>query len=886
MKWLRAWIFRSAGLFRTERREQELADEMESHLQMHMEDYLRSGMTREQARRDAILKLGGVEQTKQTYRERGTIPWIENLLRDMSYALRQLRKSPGFALTAILTLALGIGVATAMFAIVDGVLVRPLAFPHAQQFYIPVGIDATGEEMYGMKYAEIKEWQEATRNSADIAFERGDPDILDTPSGAQLIYRESISANLLRTLGVQPMLGRGFLPQEYEDGQSHVALLSYTTWRELFASNPKILGQTVRIGGARYAVIGIMPPHFEYPLWGNKIEVWTPVARSVLLDEQEYMNHMPILRLKPGVKPAIVQAELSSVQGRIAQAVKPGDEVATHVRLTALRDSIVTDVRPALTALEIAVVLIWLIACCNVAGLLLARLASRRVEIAVRGALGAGKWRIVRQFLTESLLLSVAGALSGLCLAIFTLQIFRRTLAQQLPLARNIHLNPAVLLALVCFTLLTGLIFGSIPAILAARAPLEETLKSGGPTGSRDRWQARLRNGLLICEIAVSMILLVGAGLMLRTVYALQHVPLGFRTDHIVLTSFTIPNYDYKGRDMNTALWAPLLERVQHVPGVQFASLSTAMPIGHSMDLQTAVYSPGTTKSEAMALIRAASPDQLRVLGIRMYAGRFFNAQDTPTSMPVAVVNRTFSQRYFSGQDAIGEPIRFGRVPMRATIVGVLDDVHQEKAATPSQPEIYVCMNQLKAGDSLYVPLLGWFMELAVRTQTAPDAMIPELRRVIHSQNPDLVAGDFTTMNQAVEDSIGSQRLAARVIGIFGGLALLITVVGMYGLLSYSVAQRTREIGIRMALGADRGRVMGMVLRQALTLLILGIAAGLALAFWSTRLLHSFLYGVSTHDPWTLVVVPFVLALCGALAAFIPARRAASIDPMRALRSE
>jgi predicted permease len=811
---------------------------------------------------------------------------MTTLLNDLRYAIRQLRKSPGFAATAILTLALGIGVATTMFAIVDGVLLRPLTFPRAQQLYTPVGIDAKGEEEYGVKYAEIKQWQEATRNSADIAFERGDPDILDTPSGAQLIYKETISANLLRTLGVQPMLGRGFLPQEYEDSQSHVALLSYVTWRELFASNPKILGQTVRIGGARYTVIGIMPPHFEYPLWGNKIEVWTPVARSVLLDEQEYLDHMPILRLKPGVKPAIVQAELSSAQAHIAQAAKPGDEVATHVRLTALRDSIVADVRPALTALEIAVILIWLIACCNVAGLLLARLASRRVEIAVRGALGAGKWRIVRQFLTESLLLSTAGAVSGLGLAAFILQIYRRTLAQQLPLAQNIHLNTVVLLALVSFTLLTGLIFGSIPAILAARAPLEETLKSGGPTSSKDRGQARLRNGLLIGEIAVSVILLVGAGLMLRTVYALRHVPLGFRTDHIVLTSFTIPNYDYKGRDLNTALWDPLLERVQHVPGVQFASLSTVMPIGHAMELLTDVYAPGTTKSDVTAVVRASSPDQLRVLGIRMYAGRFFNAQDTTSSMPVAVVNRAFVQRYFSGQNAIGEPIRFGTVPMRATIVGVLDDVHQEKAATPSQPEIYVCMDQLKPGDSLYVPLLGWFMELAVRTRTAPGAIIPELRRVIHSENPDLVVGDFTTMNQAVEDSIGSQRLAAQVIGVFGGLALLITVVGLYGLLSYSVAQRTREIGIRMALGADRGRVMRMILRQALVLLLFGVAIGLALAFWSTRLLHSFLYGVGKHDPWTMAAVPCVLVLCGIMAAYFPARRAASIDPMQALRTE
>ncbi len=598
------------------------------------------------------------------------------------------------------------------------------------------------------------------------------------------------------------------------------------------------------------------------------------------------MNHMPILRLKPGFNPSIVQAELSSIQTRIAQTAKPEDEVATHVRLTGLRDSIVAGVRPALTALEIAVGLVWLIACCNVAGLLLAHIAARRTEIAVRSALGAGKWRIVRQFLTESLLLSSAGALIGLGLAVLTLQIFRHTLEKQLPLAQNIHLSTVVLLALAGFTFLTGLLFGIFPAILAARAPIEETLKSGGPTSSGDRGQARLRNALLIGEIAVCLVLLVGAGLMLRTVYALRHVPLGFRTDHIVLTTFTIPIYDYKGRDLNTALWNPLLERVQHLPGVQFASLSTVMPIGHTMELLTEVYAPGTTKSNVTAVVRAASPDQLQVLGFRMYAGRFFNPQDTANSMPVVVVNQAFVRKYFSGEDAIGEPIRFGHVPMHATIVGVLDDVHQEKAATPSRPEIYVCMDQLKPGDSLYVPLLGWFMELAVRTRTEPGAMIPELRRVIHRENPDLVAGDFTTMNQAVEDSIGSQRLAAQVIGVFGGLALLITVVGLYGLLSYFVAQRTREIGIRMALGADRGRVMEMVLRQALTLLIIGIAVGLALAFWSTRLLRGFLYGVGKHDPWTMAIVPLLLLLCGIVSAFVPALRAASIDPMQALRTE
>jgi len=860
----------------------DLSEEMQQHLDEKIAALIADGMPREEAIHAARCAFGNATLIEQRSREVWMWPLIESIWADIRFALRQLRKSPGFAIIAILTLALGIGVATAMFAIVDGVLLRPLAFPHAEQLFRPVGVDAKGEDEYGVDYAEIEQWQEATRNSAEIAYERGDKAILDTPSGARLIFKDSISSNLPATFGIQPILGRGFVPQQQEDDQSHVALLSYTAWRALFDSNPKILGQTVRIDGELYNVIGIMPQH----LADDQFEVWTPMPRSKLQSGLSYDRLLSILRLKQGVEPAAVQAQLSTLQKHIAETAKPGDEVATHVRLMGLGDSIVADVRPALTALEIAVGLVWLIACCNVAGLLLARIASRSVEINIRSALGAGKWRIVRQLLTESLLLSTAGALLGLGLAAFTLEVFRRAMERSLPQAQNIHLNPMVMATLAGFTILTSLILGIVPAFLAARNPIAAALKSGGPTSSRNRGQARLRNTLLIGEVALCMVLLVGAGLMLRTVYALRHVPLGFRTDHIVLANLTVPNYDYKGRDLNTELWKPLLERVRNLPGVQLASLSTVMPIGHSIEMQTVVYSPGTTKSDVMAVVRAASPAQLRVLGIRLHEGRFFNVHDTATSMPVVVVNRVFVQRYFSGKDAIGEPIRFGRVSTQATIVGVVDDVHQEKAAMPSRPEIYICMNQLKPGDSLYLPLIGRFMELAVRTGATPLALIPELRRVIRRENPDLVAGDFTTMDQAVEDSIGDQRLAARVIGIFGGLALLITVVGLYGLLSYSVAQRTREIGIRMALGANRGRVMGMVLQQAMTLLILGIAAGLAMAFWSTRLLHSFLYGVGKHDPWTMTLVPLLLLLCGVVSALIPARRAASIDPMVALRAE
>jgi predicted permease len=864
----------------------DLSEEMQQHLEEKIEALIASGMPREEAVHAARRAFGNATLIEQRSREVWMWPLIESIWADIKFVLRQLRKSPGFALTAILTLALGIGVATAMFTIVDGVLLRPLAFPHASQLYVPAAVGAKGVKNEWMSYQDIQQWQNATHDSAEIAFSSGTPEIAETRSGATLISNDTLSANFLQTLGVQPMLGRGFLPEEHLEGRSQVVLLSYPIWRRVFAGNLKILGQVLRIGGVPYSVIGVMPPNFAMPLEsGSSSEVFTPIEQTPLLDANAHRGFMPILRLKPGATSASLQAQLSAVQAHIAQTAKPGDEVATHVQLTGLRESMVANVRPALTALEIAVGLVWLIACCNVAGLLLSRLSSRRVEVAVRGALGAGKRRMVLQFLTESLLLSTAGALIGFGLAAFTLVIFRRAMEQNSPQTQNIHLSLTVIVTLVGFTVVTSLLFGVVPAILAARTPIAEMLKSGGPISSGNRGQAGLRNMLLIGEVAISIVLLAGAGLMLRTVYSLRHVPLGFRTDHLVLVNFTVPNWHYKNRNLNAVLWDPLLEYVRHLPGVQLASLSTAMPIGHSIDLQTVMYSPGTNDG-FMALIRAASPDQLRVLGIRMFAGRFFSPRDTPTSMPVAVVNRAFVQAYFAGQRAIGESIRFGRVPMQATIIGVLDDIRQEKAATPSQPEIYLPIQQLPSGKPLSLALTGRFMELAVRTQASPEAMIPELRRAIHREHPDLVADNFLTMEQAVGDSFGSQQLAARVIGVFGGLALLITLVGLYGVLNYSVAQRTREIGIRIALGADRRRVTRMILRQAVILLVAGIAAGLALAFWASRFLASFLYGVSIHDPWTLTAVPIVLALCGVTAALIPARRAASINPMVALRGE
>ena len=445
-------------------------------------------------------------------------------------------------------------------------------------------------------------------------------------------------------------------------------------------------------------MIGVMPPRFRFPLFKDRAQVWTPLENNRLLAasaSNPYDRFNPVLRIRDGVDPLTVQTALSSVQSQIAKEAGAGEQPATHIRLAPLRDTLVSDSRPALRALETAVALVWLIACSNVAGLLLARIATRRREIAVRGALGAGRSRIARQFLTESLMLSFAGALLGLALALFVLRTAQHIIQRSLPLSVSFSVNWPVVAALLGFTLLTGLAFGVFPAVLATHLDFAEGLKSGSHSSGSNRTQSRLRGLLLICEVAVSLTLLIAAGLMLRTLHSLQHVALGFRADHIVLTDLTLPGYLYKDSNVAATAWQPILDRVQHVPGVRAAALSTVLPIGHSIEWLTLVYATEWTKGNVAAEVRAASPDLMQVLGIRLLEGRFVTKQDVEGSLPVAVVNQTFVNQYLGGRDAVGKQIRFGRIPSEATIIGVVEDVRQDAVNKPSNAELYLSMAQL-----------------------------------------------------------------------------------------------------------------------------------------------------------------------------------------------
>ena len=600
--------------------------------------------------------------------------WTLGFWEDVRFSMRQFRRAPGYAMFTILVLALGIGTVTAMFTISYGVLLKPLPFRAGRQLFETVERDTKGEEDFNASYAEITQWQQATKNSADVGFAWGGVNILDAPAGAELVSEVAASPNLFSLLGVQPMTGRGFSASEQVTDHPDVVVLSYTMWQRGFGGDRNVLGKTVHIGGVQHTIIGIMPRGFEYPVYEDRAEVWVPLERSTLTpaaNDPYGSPFEPLVRLHAGVRPEAVEAEIANVH---AQFVTRGEQREIH--LVRLRDLLVRDVRPALFALEIAVSVVWLIACSNVAGLLLARVAARRSEIAVRSALGAGRRRILAQFLTESLLLSAAGAAGGLGLSILMLRAFRHMLGNILPLAQNIQMNWAVWLCLVALTLVTTLAFGTVPALLAAWTGTEVGLRSSGRKNAGDRGQNRMRTVLLVGEVALSIALLIGAGLMMRTMYALRHVPLGFRTDHLLVSSLTAPGDLYKNQNVGVTAWQPLLDAVKGVPGVKGAALSTVMPLKHPIELLTMVYKTDWTQDNVDAVVRAASPGLMDVLGVRMRSGRFFNEGDTAANPPVTVVNRVFADRYLGGGDALGKQIRFGRTPMTATIVGVMDDIH------------------------------------------------------------------------------------------------------------------------------------------------------------------------------------------------------------------
>lgn len=903
MRRLREWIVRFGGLFKNQRKDRELDEEIEGHLQMHIEDNLRLGMTPEEARRQAMIKLGGLESTKEAYRDQRGLPWLESLWQDLRYGARQLRKNPGFTTVAVLTLALGIGANTAIFSVIHGVLLKPLPYPQPDRLVTlwerapERGIEQ--ERVSGPNYLD---WREQNSVFADLAVSPG-----WDRSDFKLILRDNLvkvpgvyaSSSLFTTLGGAPLLGRSFLPEEDQREGNRVAVLGYGLWQRHFGGDSNILGQTITVesyGRRDYIIVGVMPP--DYGLPGN-CELWLPLGwMDVTLEERRSAHwHHVIGRLKPDVTLAQAQAEMNAIQARLKQT-HPGEIIGSQVALVPLvQQAVGRGFHTALLVLWGVVTGVLLIACANVANLMLAHAASRQKEIAVRLALGAGCGRVMRQWLTQSILLSLLGGGLGVILSQGGVKLFVAAGPANIPRLSTVSLDSTALFFTLGAALLTGVIFGLVPAWYSSRADLNEVLKDSNRGASTGVSSHFTRNALVVAEAALATVLLVGAGLMLQSFAKLVATDRGFRAEQVLTADLDFSGSGFDGWIRPTSArpqvyLKELLERVRELPGVQSAGAAYRFlrPDNHPPSQSFAILGrPLALEAERPTTeANALTPDYLRALGTPLLRGRDFTEADTLEAPGVVLVNESFVRQFFPHEDPLGKYLTMVTspgppgsrdahgVPVWFEIVGVVGDVKSLGLPPETVPEIYRSYWQ-------------WPMQtptLVVRGTGDASVLTAALQREIKSVVPHLPAPKIRLLTERVSQSLAQPRFESGLLGLFGALALVLAACGLYGVLAYSVVQRRREIGVRLALGAERSDVLKLVLRQGMKLTLTGVGIGLAAAMGLTRVIQNLLYDVAPTDPLTLVGVACLLVAVALLAGWIPARRATRVCPMEALRSE
>lgn len=875
----------------------QLDEELRFHVDRQIAENIAAGMSPEEARIAALRTLGNPALLRDQTRDTWSWRWLESLAQDVRYGLRSLWRAPGFAATVIGTLALGIGAAAAMFTVVDHVLLRPLPFRDAGRLVLMHEGDRTGKSVWDVPWLDIDDWTKRGQSFEEIAFAGAmhGRNYFEGKTAALQVNGIIVSTNLFGMLGVKPALGRGFEPETPSFAASKsgkTVVLSYEVWQGVFSGDSGALGTAARINGNTYTVVGVMPRGFSYPMNDAELgQIWIPVELGPDDKDRDYpaLKYEAIGRLRKGTNMEAARAEMTAIQKTMAPEYTDADLRKEHgeVALEQYSDTLVgADVKKALLALLAASGVLWLIASVNVTNLLLARGTARQREIAMREALGASRRRVVQQMMVEGLVLSAAAAVLGIALALAGIRVAESARPIHLNLDLSPHVNLTILAALCGLTVFSALLSTAWPALLAVRAPIEPALKQGSMQTGTARRHHLMRGALVAAEVAMSLTLLVVCGLLLRTIYTLRHVPLGYRTDHIVVANLNIPTFRFVGQNLPQALYMPMLDRVQHLHGVEAAGLMSEVPLGQTFNILLTLRMNGDVIS---AMLKPVSPQIQRIFGFKMLAGRFFDNTDSPTSEAAAVVNPAFARLYAPNKhdpsSILGTKVWNLRKDAPAYVIGVLDNERQASIAEPSHPEVEICLCQITPDSGIYGPSTI-ATDLAVRTERPTAEMIPELRNILRQASPELGNATITTMDQIVEDSYGSQRLAAHLLEIFGGSALLLCVAGLYGLLAYVVAQRTRELGVRIALGARRANLLWLVMRQAGAMLLLGVAVGTGLALASGRLVSGYLYGVSAHDGWTLAGAAALLLASGLLAAFLPARRAASVDPMQALRTE
>jgi predicted permease len=881
---IRDWMLGFKTLFRRKHVQEELDTELRFHFDHQVEKFVESGMPLGEAQRRARLSIGGEEQIKEECRDARGLRFVESLTQDIRFGLRSLHKSPGFTIVAIVTLMLGIGVNTALFTIVHGVLLSPLPFPQPDRL---VSLwEENVIEAYGYNVVSggvFEDWQKQAKSFEQMALVGEDTTNLSGDGGAlpESIGIRQCSYNLFSLLGVQPALGRFFAEEDDRHGATPTTVLTNKLWKRRYGSDPLIVGRTILLDGQKFGVIGVLPAWFDYP--DKRVQLWVPVRLVISeMDMRNRGNHRFFVtaRLKHGVSVAQASSELDGIQER-NHAQFPNEMMGKNAQALLLSDSLVRDVRQPLYLLMGAVLCVLLIACLNVASLFMARVTARRREIAVRSALGGSRWRIVQEQVTESLLLALAGGALGALLAWMSLR-WLLSMQENLPRADSIHVDQTALGFTLTITVFCGIFAGLLPAVAATRNELLGSLKEDSRTMAGGRTRARLRKVLLTAEVALTVVLLVGGSLLLRSFTQLRSVNLGCRTENVLTMGFTLPEARYATEVQRAEFFADLLQRVRAVPGVSAASVVSVLPgAGHFFDNTfeiegAAPLPPGQFRN---AVIRGADPDYFAAMHIPLKRGRIYSQADRraidDNSM---VVTESMAKAFFPGEDPVGKRLRIDweRNP-RFEIVGVVGDV-LSNLDSPPEPTMYLPLNsgRLEYGS------------LVAMTDSGHDvtALALPLQKQIATMDPDLAVSEVLTMDERIGKSTEPARFDALLVLVFAALGLLLAAVGLYGLLSYLVTERTNEIGIRMALGAQRSEVTRIMLLDGLRLTGIGVILGVFAGGLCAELIRSSLFGVQPLDVSVFGAVTLVVLVIAGAACSYPAWRAAHVDPMTALRCE
>lgn len=880
---LRAFLIRLSALFRGKQSDATFSEEMRSNLQLHIDDLMRSGMTEKQARREATLHFGGIEQAHQRYRERQTLPLFDNLLQDLRFALRQLRRTPGFSIIATIMLAAGIGASVAIFAFVDAALIKPLPYHDPATL---AGVTETVKLIgrANLSYPDYLDWKQRNHSFRSLDIFTNTGRLLNLSSGTVPVSALRVSDGFFRTLGVAPILGRDFYPGEDLPGGSNIVILSYDSWQKWFQGRPDVIGQKVTLSGIPETIIGVMPATFDFAP-GGSTEFWLPFhATKGSCDLNRSCHSLyGIARLKDGVTFSSALADMQAVAAELEREY-PGSNRGQGAFVEPLSEDIVGDIRPILLTLLAGAMLLLIIACVNVASLLLVRSESRRKEIAVRGALGASRSRLLMQFFIESVTLVAIGVMLGIGIAAVMMHLLSHLIPKfmlsRMPYLIGLGLNLHVLLFAAGITLAALLLFAITPALRLPISSLRDSLADSS-RGSGTLFWRRIGANMIVLELAIAVVLLVGAGLLGKSFYRLLHVDLNYQPDHLAMVDVIAPESLYP-KDADLArLQHQILTSTTALPGVESAALFSLPPTSFNGNTDWIRFVGRPYNGEHNEVNeREITADAMKTLQAKLLRGRNFTETDDATHPKVAIINQALARLYYPGQDPIGQ--RFGDDGLSPdsikVIVGVVDDIKEGSLDSAIWPAVYYPIYQSQEH----------YFTLILRTRQSEDAMLPTLVSTISHIDPGIGTADPISMNRRIQESPTAylHRSSAWLIGGFATLALLLGVIGIYGVIAYSVSQRTREIGIRMALGAQRLTVCQLILREAGTLAVIGIASGLICAVGSAILMRKLLFATAAWDAATLIAVALLLGASAMLASWLPAHRAARVNPVEALRAE